>query len=441
MRRLNIGAPERLVVLAAAVALAAGACSSAAKSPPSDTTAAPTATPRTGQTTPDTNREVADVLVVRTTSGGFDIVFGGNGETMFELPRGAASQRWQSVATADAAETSTTVRVLRGEGGDVDSETTLPGSWRLPSIGLAGTAGGLSANGKILVLEQGQAGTTSDRRTKFAIVDASGARKPHVITLDGSFSFDTLSPDGSWLYLIEHASNGGPSYQVRRASVSTGRLDETVIVDKRNIDEVMQGDAVTQLASAHGWVYTLYRGEDGAFVHALDTVNGGAFCIDLPDTDGEDDAAVAGWGLALDPRGSSLYAANAETGQVMKIDLGEFVVARQGSIPRQVGAVELAKFENGEWAAAGSAAVDSKGAVLFVAGDAGVAAVRTNDLTLLTRLDAGHSYKSVGVGGSGTVYGVDSHGGLVRLGTLSDPSVQPMSMSRYASIEGVMTLR
>jgi hypothetical protein len=44
----------------------------------------------------------------------------------------------------------------------------------------------------------------------------------------------------------------------------------------------MQGFAVTRTTSRDGrWAYTLYAGNEN-FVHALDTVGGKAFCIDVP---------------------------------------------------------------------------------------------------------------------------------------------------------------
>jgi hypothetical protein len=50
----------------------------------------------------------------------------------------------------------------------------------------------------------------------------------------------------------------------------------------------MAGYAVTPTTSADGrWVYTLYQKPSGEpFVHALDTVRGVAYCIDLPPSKG-----------------------------------------------------------------------------------------------------------------------------------------------------------
>jgi hypothetical protein len=438
MSRLTLAAPAKLAGFAAALLIAA-ACT-VAKSPatgtPPGATAHPPATP-TAVTEAGDSAE--DVLVLRTATG-YEVVFGRTGESLFDLPNGAASADWRSVATATPDGATTNVQFVAGEGGGWQGEAVIPGQWRLPSVGHGGGPSGLSSDGRILVLEEAKASPARSRETRFAVVQAGGNAKVHVIKLEGSFAFDALSPDGQWLYLIERASTG-QSYQVRRALVSTGRLDDGVIVDKRNVDEVMQGEAVTQRTGPDGWVYTLYRGADGAFVHALDTANGGAFCIDLPDTDNENDATTARWGLALEATGRSLYAANGETGQVYEIDLEDFEVARSGLIPRQVGAIELAKFENGEWASAGTAAVDPKGEILFVARDNGVAAVRTSDLSSLGTLDPAHAYRSVVVGGTGVVYGIDSQGALIRLGSMAKPSTQQIGGYGYSAVEAVVTVR
>jgi hypothetical protein len=57
-----------------------------------------------------------------------------------------------------------------------------------------------------------------------------------------------------------------------------------VIVDRREDEVLMRGQPVTRRSSADGrWAYTLYaRPSAEPFVHALDTVEGEAYCIDLP---------------------------------------------------------------------------------------------------------------------------------------------------------------
>ena len=105
-------------------------------------------------------------------------------------------------------------------------------------------------------------------------------RLRHRFTLDGIWSFDAISPDGTRIYLIEYAD---PTYSVRVYDLAGG-LQDGVIVDKREANEQMQGFPVSRVEpSGGGWAYTLYaRSGKAPFVHALDTIHGAAYCIDLP---------------------------------------------------------------------------------------------------------------------------------------------------------------
>jgi hypothetical protein len=63
-----------------------------------------------------------------------------------------------------------------------------------------------------------------------------------------------------------------------------GRLFREIVFDARDKAAVMRGQALTRVSGPTGrWVYTLYWRQDAApFVHALDTVDRHAYCIDLP---------------------------------------------------------------------------------------------------------------------------------------------------------------
>jgi hypothetical protein len=85
--------------------------------------------------------------------------------------------------------------------------------------------------------------------------------------------------------LIEYLAAGqSPHYRVRSLDNATGRLDAEPIVDRREEEVLMRGQPVTRKASRDGrWAYTLYaRQRSEPFVHALDTREGEAYCIDLP---------------------------------------------------------------------------------------------------------------------------------------------------------------
>jgi MYXO-CTERM domain-containing protein len=174
--------------------------------------------------------------------------------------------------------------------GRVFAWTRLPGSWGIPTIGNGYLTGqGLSRDGRTLVLAP--TGGPFATPSKFLVVDTRRMRAVRTITLHGSFTFDALSPDASRMYLIQYryASSGDVSdYIVRGFDMRTNRLLPGKIADRREHEESMSGYAMTRTTSADGrWVYTLYQKPNGEpFVHALDTVRGAAYCVDLPKNKG-----------------------------------------------------------------------------------------------------------------------------------------------------------
>lgn len=103
------------------------------------------------------------------------------------------------------------------------------------------------------------------------------------LTLTGDYSFDALSPEARWMYLIHYTSPEDPlQYEVRVLDLRSGRLQAKPIVDPREPDEKMNGHPLTRATSPDGrWAYTLYEGTDHPFVHALDTSQRDARCINL----------------------------------------------------------------------------------------------------------------------------------------------------------------
>ena len=386
--------------------------------------------------------DVDDLLIVRRSNTNADdtyaVVLAATGEVAFTVPDGAIAGRFRQVGATKEDGGRTIVRFLAGEGGEIRASESLDGSWRLPAIGLAKRPAGISADGRTIVLEQ--SGSRSSGLTSFAVVRAEGAHGPKVIRFHEDLSFDAISADGAWLYVLNHKPDG--SYQVRRIDTATGALDPIAIVDKRSPDEVMSGYAITQLSGRDGWLYTLYQGSDHAFVHALDTVHGGALCIDLPEGSkgAQPDATAAAWGLAIAPDRPVLYAVNSALGVVNELSLEKFVVTRSASVTPQTAGAVLAKFENGTWNDAGSAAVAPDGKVLLVGGPHDVSAVRTRDLAVIANLGGDRGYRSVAVGAGSQVYAVDTAGGLHRLG-MPDAATDVTLADGVATIEGVLTLR
>jgi hypothetical protein len=177
----------------------------------------------------------------------------------------------------------------------IDRWWYLRGSYYLPAVAVDGSPGGISADGTLVL-------TSIPRRyppprSRFAILDTHlFLRHPHRgpgaprhaithVTLPGAYSFDAISPDGSRIYLIHDFFKRGEvsHYEVRALDTASGRLLPGAIVDPNEPDERMQGSPVTRVSSPDGrWAYTLYTGPEETFLHALDTVDGRAVCVDLP---------------------------------------------------------------------------------------------------------------------------------------------------------------
>lgn len=180
---------------------------------------------------------------------------------------------------------STIVAAVRVRGGRVVRSRILRGVWGIPIVAYDGSTGGLSGDGRTLVLASygplpGDPGTTS-----FTVLAAKTFKKLRTIELHGSWSYDAVSPDGSRLYLIEHLSAGpSPRYRVRVFDRAADRLLPQSVIDKAASEAIMRGQPATRASSAGGrWAYTLYaRQKHVPFIHALDTAQRQAYCIDLP---------------------------------------------------------------------------------------------------------------------------------------------------------------
>ena len=258
---------------------------------PSMPPAAVSAPPVAATSAPGEDATTTDswLVVGQTGEPGTRVILASTGEILYRLPDGVPDATWGRMLAATVKGSQTMVQDLAvqpGFGGPVEM---IEGRWRLPRIGADPTPVGTSADGRIAVLvEDGTATDGAPARSRFAIITvpfAPGwpATAPRIVELAGSFEFDTLSPDGSTLYVVEHLA-GPPSghYQVRAVDVATGRLRPEVVVDKTGGDEAMAGYPIAQLRRADGMVFTLYRGNEHPFIHALASADSWALCIDLP---------------------------------------------------------------------------------------------------------------------------------------------------------------
>ena len=177
----------------------------------------------------------------------------------------------------------TIVERVAQHGGQVLAWRSLRGTFTIPAVAYDGSAGGLSADGTTLVLIEPRR-SFPRAATKLLVLSSDGLKPLRNVELQGDFSFDAVSPKGSWLYVIHYVSPNDPTrYLVQAYDVLRGRLLAKPIIDPDEPGEKMRGNPLSRTMSADGrWAYTLYDGAGATpFVHALDTVGRSAHCIDL----------------------------------------------------------------------------------------------------------------------------------------------------------------
>jgi hypothetical protein len=220
----------------------------------------------------------------------------------------------------------TLVARVTQDGGRIVRSRVIPGRFTIPAVAYDGSPGGLSADARTLVLVRPRV-AFPQRRTAFAVLDARRLRLREVLALRGDFSFDAISTDGRWLYLVQYLSPRDPTrYLVRLYDLRVGRLAREPVIDPREVGDVMRGSPVSRAASPDGrFAYTLYDGAgEHPFIHALDTERRTARCIDLHALTGRDD--LFDLRLGVGPGGTitvshvvddtTLYLVDARTGRV-----------------------------------------------------------------------------------------------------------------------------
>jgi hypothetical protein len=199
------------------------------------------------------------------------------------------AQGWDGIQSGDVRYVTvpaggwTAVEAIRRDGGRVVNFMTMKGSWGIPLVAYDGTTGGLLRDGHTLLLAEVKYGPVRPKYTNFALVDMKKMRVVRKLRIRGDHSFDALSPDAKYMYLVEYVSTQDfTRYRVRAYDLRAGRLLPDPVIDKREWETTMQGSPISRAVPYRGWVYTLYGGGDHAFIHALDTTHVQAVCIDLP---------------------------------------------------------------------------------------------------------------------------------------------------------------
>ena len=118
-------------------------------------------------------------------------------------------------------------------------------------------------------------------RSRVLDTKACGKR---LAVLDGSWSFDAIAPDGSILYLTRHITRRGssPSIACERIDVRTGLLAALRRpAGGRGRHGRRAGRRAPRRRRSLGVQPSRKRGRE-PFIHALDTAERAAYCIDLP---------------------------------------------------------------------------------------------------------------------------------------------------------------
>jgi hypothetical protein len=425
--------PRRSLATVLVVALVTGGCAGARSAGPAGsvgasstsvpaTDRAPSATPNEPSPSPAVGSDVGDAWLVvgRTGDESLRVILASTAETLADLPVGVPDTTWGRLVTATSDGATTVVADRTVEPAASDGSRTIRGPWRLPVIGADPIPGGVSADGRTIVLVPADdAGTASARaESRFAIVQRPFANEPQIVTLPGAFDFDAISADGSILYVIEHLP-GPPDahYQVRVVDVATGRLREGAVADKNLLAEAMGGYPISQLRRPDGMVFTLYRGAEHPFIHALSTLDAWALCIDLPTTDDDDAAAALDWGLAASLDGKTMVAANATLGIATRISMTDLRVGATAVFaPTAAGdsSVVLAKFGHQAPGMTGRRTVIAGGGAVYVAGRHGIVRMATADLVVDRRYLDGTVVDALALLPDGrTMYALTSPGGQI----------------------------
>jgi len=404
-------------------AVLAVACSSVAKVPPSAVTPSLAASPgpssaKAAATPGSASGPAADdsVLVIgRTGQDDLEVVLASSGERFFRLPWGAPDAGWTRLINAAVSSKATVVRDVTVP--ELDSTSQIvEGAWRLPTLGADPTPVGVSQDGKTIVLveDRAQPASGAGATTRFAILHRPLSAKTRIVTLPGSFEYDTLSPDGRILYVVEHLPAPPTGhYQVRAVDVATGKLRPDVVVDKSGLDEAMAGYPVAQARRPDGMVFTLYRGPEHPFIHALSTVDGWALCIDLPATGADDATAALDWGLAATIDGRSLIAANATLGLAVNIPFGDLTVRKSVTFaPSASTGISIAKFGHDAGGPVDRRLVVSPvGSTFYAAGSSGIVRLDAGSLELTGRFLEGSAVDAIALAPDGATLFVLLHAG------------------------------
>ena len=315
-----------------------------------------------------------------------------------------------------------TLQDIDPRSGTVLRTLQLPGTFEMPPATLGGAPGGLSQNGRYLVLQA----TGPRTSTHMLLIDTQLFNVAKRIDLNGKFDFDAVSNSGQSVYVLEYPNAADTYYHVRVYEVLAGHLGGYTVVDKGNPNEVMTGVRLSGVFSPDGqWLYSLYaRANQGAFVHALNLSQPFAFCLDLPGSGYSSNMNAFQWSLAITPDGRHVFAANGPMGLVTRIDNldgGQPAIKSNGRIG-SAGSAAIPFVQNVAAKEMGphGAVVSNDGKTLVTAGTNGLIWIDTGTMQVRNRLLTNWSVWSLAASPDGAmIYALNDAGAIAELSMAS----------------------
>lgn len=249
-----------------------------------------------GQAAPGARPAAADRVYVLAAGSQLLGLDAGSGQVAVRLPLAVLSPGWKR-AYAVAGER---LEILDPGNGAVASTLDLPAGYQLPMTTADGKPGGLSHNGRWLILA---------KASSFLEVDLRAAQIVHRIDLAGEWAFDGIDDSGLRLYLTHYLDDQGRSYNVSLYHLDSGQIQGPIVEKGSSELAAMQGRRLSALTDRWGtWQYSVYSRPGGAFIHMLSLRDPFTWCLDLPATGTLDQQSA--WSLAVSPGGYTLLAVN-----------------------------------------------------------------------------------------------------------------------------------
>ena len=163
----------------------------------------------------------------------------------------------------------------------------VPAGYLLPAVTARGELGGVSFDGRTVVLSYARQGEGG--RSRFLVAE-NGKLTP--LAFRGTVTFDAVAPGGSAIYLTRRASaTDATKYKVlsyNRHEKTLNAVTTKIVFSAEGGEKpdgwTMQGQPLTRTTASDGsWTYTLYNSREYPFIHALPLGQGAwAACIELP---------------------------------------------------------------------------------------------------------------------------------------------------------------